>query len=91
VSVRVSLLSLLDKDPAKFILLFGARQRLSKHVPTATNARNNRRSVGCVCRYVCLSVYPPIVGRLKLGEDVPAAKNFWSRRYMCGPYHIKGN
>lgn len=37
---------------------FVARQRLSKHVPEATNTRNNR-IVGYVCLWV--SMYAPIV------------------------------
>jgi hypothetical protein len=33
-----------------------AKQRLGKHVPAATNTRNNRRIIGCVCLWVCLCI-----------------------------------
>jgi hypothetical protein len=55
VSVCVSLLSLLGKGSVKYIPHFIARQRLGKHVPAATNTRNNRRIVGRVIFYaVCV-------------------------------------
>jgi hypothetical protein len=50
VSVCVSLLSLQGNIPLKFIPPFGARQRLGKHFPAATNTRN-RRIVGRVIFY----------------------------------------
>jgi hypothetical protein len=56
VSVCVSLLSLIGKGSSNSIPLFVARQRLGKHVPTATNIRNNRRTVGCVCLWACLCI-----------------------------------
>jgi hypothetical protein len=47
-----------------------------------------------VCLYVYLS---PIVARQRLGKHVPAAtlhmqqyKNCWTRRFLCGPCHMKG-
>jgi hypothetical protein len=53
VSVCVSLIPLSDKGSVKYILPFFARQRLSKHVPAATNihVRNDRRIVGRVIFY----------------------------------------
>jgi hypothetical protein len=40
---------------------------------------------------VCLYVYPPIVARLRLGKDVPAAtKNCWRRHFLSRPCRIKG-
>jgi hypothetical protein len=51
VSVCVSLLRLQGNGSVKFIPLFGARQRLSKHVPSAMNTCNNRRIVGRVIFY----------------------------------------
>jgi hypothetical protein len=41
--------SLLDKGSVKCIPHFNAKKRLGKHVPAATNTRNNRRTVGRVC------------------------------------------
>jgi hypothetical protein len=35
--------------PIVDILIFFTRQRPGKHVPTATNTRNNRRIVGRLC------------------------------------------
>jgi hypothetical protein len=52
VSVCVSLLLLLGKGSVKCIHNFSARQRLGKHVPAATNARDNKRIVGRVIFYV---------------------------------------
>jgi hypothetical protein len=76
-----------------------ARQRLGKHVPAAKNTRNNGRIVGrvvsCAVSVVsketpCLSLYPSVVARQRIGKHVPAAtKNCWSRRFLCGPCHIK--
>jgi hypothetical protein len=37
-----------------------ARQRLSKHVPVARNARNNGIIVVCVCVSVGMSAYSPV-------------------------------
>jgi hypothetical protein len=51
VSVCVSLILLLDKGLVKCIPPFIARQRLDKHVPTATNTCNSRRIVGGVVFY----------------------------------------
>jgi hypothetical protein len=62
VSICVSLLSLLGKVSVKCIPPFIARQRLSKHVPTATNMRNNRRIVGRVCLWVCLCIPLSLLG-----------------------------
>jgi hypothetical protein len=53
-----------------------ARQRLGKHIPMATNIRNNKRTVVCVVfftiqvvsKIVCGSVYPPIFARQPLGK-----------------------
>jgi hypothetical protein len=56
VSVCVSLLSLLGKGLVKCIPPFIARQRLTKHVPMATNTCNNRSIVGCVSLWVCLCI-----------------------------------
>jgi hypothetical protein len=53
--VYVSLLSLIGKDSIKCIR-FIARQRLGKHIPAATNTRNNRRIVGRVCLCIPLSL-----------------------------------
>jgi hypothetical protein len=50
-SVCVSLLSLPGKGSVKYIPPFVTRQRLSKHVPVATNTLNNRINVGHVCLY----------------------------------------
>jgi hypothetical protein len=71
VSVRASLLSLLGNGSVKCMPFFGARQRLGKHVPAATNTRNNRRIavlIFCAVRVVSndnllvdLSVYPSVV------------------------------
>jgi hypothetical protein len=48
VSVCVFLLSLLGNGLVKCILPYIARQRLSKHMPTATKRRSSRRIVGRV-------------------------------------------
>jgi hypothetical protein len=81
VSVCVSLLSLRGKGSVKCITPFVARLRLGKHVPAATNKRNNRRIVGGVwC--VCLSVYPPIFAKKQLGRDVPARTKNCSVRVL---------
>jgi hypothetical protein len=48
VSVCVSLLSLLGNGSVKCLPPFGARQRLGKHVPAATNTRYSRSIVGRV-------------------------------------------
>jgi hypothetical protein len=62
VSLCVLLLLLLGKGLVKCIPPFVARQWLSKHVPTATNTRNNRRTVGCVCLWVCLCIPLSLLG-----------------------------
>jgi hypothetical protein len=55
-SVCVSLLTFQGKGLVKWIPSFGARQRLGKHVPMATNTRYKRRNVGRVILYaVCVS------------------------------------
>jgi hypothetical protein len=51
VSVCVSLISLQGNGSVKCIPPFGARQRLGKHVPAATNMRNSRRIVKSVIFY----------------------------------------
>jgi hypothetical protein len=51
VSVCVSLLLLQGSGSVKCIPPYDARKRLGKHVPAATNTRNNRRIVGCVISY----------------------------------------
>jgi hypothetical protein len=51
VSLCVFLLSLQGSGSVKCIPPFGPRQRLGKHVPAATNTRNNRRNVGRVILY----------------------------------------
>jgi hypothetical protein len=58
VCLYVCLLSLLGKGSVKYISSFIARQLLGKHVPAATNTRNNRIIVGRVslCIYVSLSL-----------------------------------
>jgi hypothetical protein len=52
VSVCVSLLSLQGNGSVKCVPPFGARQRLGRHVPVATNTGNNRRIAGRVIFYV---------------------------------------
>jgi hypothetical protein len=98
VSVCVSLLSLLGKGSVNCIDSFVARQRLGEHVLAATNTRNNRRIVVrvifCAAHalwkaglWICLC----IVAREILGKDVPTTtKNCWRRRFLCGPFLIKG-
>jgi hypothetical protein len=54
--------SLLGKGSVKFIPPFIARQRLSEHVPAATNTCNNRRIVGCVCLWVCVCIPLSLLG-----------------------------
>jgi hypothetical protein len=46
---------------------------------------------------VCLYVYPPFVARQRLGKIFTAATKthawleyFWTRRFMYGPFRIKG-
>jgi hypothetical protein len=56
VSVCVSLLLFQDNGSVRCIPVFGARQRLGKHVSAATNTRNNRRIVGRVCLRFCLCI-----------------------------------
>jgi hypothetical protein len=74
VSVRVSFLSLLGDDSVKCIPPFGIRQRLGKHVPPATNTRNDRRIIGRVIFYaipilskeslwVCLCIPLSLLGK----------------------------
>jgi hypothetical protein len=41
---------------------FVAKQRLGKHVPTATNACNNRRIVESLCLWVCLCIPLSLLG-----------------------------
>jgi hypothetical protein len=73
VSVCVSVIALLRKGSAKCIPLFGAWQRLGKHVPAANNIRYNRlivrRVIFCaVCTlskeslWVCMCVPPSLLG-----------------------------
>jgi hypothetical protein len=50
-SICLSLLSLQDNGSVNCISRFGTRQRPGKHVPAATNTRNNRRIVGRVIFY----------------------------------------
>jgi hypothetical protein len=91
VSVWVSLLSLLGKGSVKCIPFFFAWQRFGTHVPVATNTRNSRRIVEWVCLWVCLCILLSLLGN-NLVKDFPAAtKNFWRRRFQCGPCHIKGS
>jgi hypothetical protein len=58
-----------------------ARQPLGRHVPVATNTRDNRRNIGDVVFYVVrvilkesvgLSVNPPTVTKQRLCKHVPA-------------------
>jgi hypothetical protein len=64
------------------------RQRLCKHVPAATNTRNNRiafpiRSV-FYKRKICVSVYPPVAARQWLRKHIPAVrKNCCSCHFLC--------
>jgi hypothetical protein len=62
VPVCVPLLSFIGKGSAKYIPHFGARQRLGKHVPAATNMRNNNRIVGRACLWVCLRIPLSLLG-----------------------------
>jgi hypothetical protein len=56
-SVYVSLLALLGKDSDKFILQFDARQRLGKHVPSATNTCNSATAERVIlCAVLVLSM-----------------------------------
>jgi hypothetical protein len=74
VSVCVSLLSLKGNGSVKYFPPFGARQRLGKHVPAATNTRWNRRIIERVIFYtarvlskdslwVCLCIPLPLLGK----------------------------
>jgi hypothetical protein len=74
VSACVSLLLLLGNDSVKCIPPFGARQRLGKHVPTATNTSNDKRTVGRFIFYmvrvltreslwVCLCIPVSLLGK----------------------------
>jgi hypothetical protein len=47
---------------AKCIPPFIARQRLSKHVPAATNTHKSRRTVGRACLWVCLCIPLSLLG-----------------------------
>jgi hypothetical protein len=62
ISLCVSLLSLLGKSSVTYIRPFVARQRLGKHVPTATNICNNRRIVERMCLWVCLCISLSLLG-----------------------------
>jgi hypothetical protein len=55
-SVCVSHQKFLGKGLIECLSPFTARQRLGKHVPAATNIRNNRRTVGRVCPWVYLCI-----------------------------------
>jgi hypothetical protein len=55
-------LSLLGKASVKYIPPFIARQRLGKHVPTATNTRKNRGIAGRVSLWVCLCISLSLLG-----------------------------
>jgi hypothetical protein len=77
------------------IRLIVARQRLGKHVPAATNTHATIEELmnayflcgPCLIEgeSVSRSVYPCIVVRQQLCNDVPAAtKNCWRRRFLCG-------
>jgi hypothetical protein len=88
VSVCVSLISLLRNGPVKCILPFIARQRRGKHFAAAKNICKNKELLDA-CVYE--SAYSLIVARQQLGKDLPAAtKNYWRRRFLCGPCRIKG-
>jgi hypothetical protein len=62
VSICLSLFSLQSNGSVKFIHPFGARQRLGKHVPAATNTCNNRKIVGRVCLWVYLCIPLRLLG-----------------------------
>jgi hypothetical protein len=73
VSLCVTLLSLQGNGSVKCLTPFGARQRLGKHVPAATNTRNNRGTIGgvifCAVRalskgslWVCLCIPLSLLG-----------------------------
>jgi hypothetical protein len=62
VSVCGSLLSLLGKGLVKCFSPVIARQRPGKHVPAATNTRNNKRIAGRVCLWVCLCIPLSLLG-----------------------------
>jgi hypothetical protein len=62
VSACTSHVSLLGKGSVKCIPLFVARQRLCKHVPAATNTRNDRRIVELVCLSLCPRISLSLIG-----------------------------
>jgi hypothetical protein len=82
----VFLLSLLGKGSVNCIRPFIAIQRLGKHVPAATNTRDNRRSVGRIifCAvpvlskqriWVCLCMSPSLPGN-NLVKTFPRQRSF---------------
>jgi hypothetical protein len=94
----VSLMSLQGNGSVNCISPFGAKQRLGKHVPTATNTRNDKRIVR---RFIFYTVRVLTKESLwvflciplsSLGKDSVKKfpKNFWRRRLLCVPYRIKG-
>jgi hypothetical protein len=72
-------------------LLIVAKQRLGRHVPVATNTRNNRRAHRLKeSLWVCQCI-PSIVTRQRLSKHVPAAmKNCWMCRFQRDPCGVKG-
>jgi hypothetical protein len=85
VSICVSHPSLLGKGSVRCIPPFVARQRLGKHVPAATNTRNNRRIFGrVICCGVCfLSKESPWVC-LYIPIPLPGKKAFPRQRRIAG-------
>jgi hypothetical protein len=90
VSLCVSLLSLLGKGSAQCIPPSVARQRLGKHVPAETNARNNRRIVGCVGLLVCLWISLSLLGNNSVKTFPRHRRMVWGCRFLCGPCRIIG-